>query len=82
MTLLTIARQVAVNLDHWAVTGLDTLVKLTTRGLRGFTPLRGGCLNHMHPDDWKGAPWFAAWREPRACVVRLAGYELIIDLAD
>ena len=74
------ARWVALHVDHMAVTGLDVVVKVATRCLRAFTPVRGGALLHWDRSYWQGRPWFDAWREPRAFTVRLRGYELIIDL--
>lgn len=82
MTLMTVTRWVAANVDHWVVTALDGLVKLAAWVLRGFTPVRGGGLIHWDRGYWQGRPWFDAWREPRAYTVRVRGYELIIDLAE
>lgn len=81
MVVLNLARSLVINLDWAAVGALDALLKVTTRALRPFTPLRGAGLIHHDRDYWRGCPAFDAWREPGGYIVRLGGYELIIDLA-
>jgi hypothetical protein len=81
MLLLNALRCVVLSLDVAAVGLLDALLRVCARGLRPYTTLRGAGLIHHDRSYWKGAPVFDAWREPKGYIVRLGGYELIIDLA-
>lgn len=81
MVLLNALRCVVLNLDGAAVGLLDVLLRVCARALRPYTTVRGAGLIHHHRSYWQGAPLFDAWREPKGYIVRLGGYELIIDLA-